>query len=71
MSCYFRHLKGIFDEAGIEVTPSNRKQVDQAIHRIFGVDYKDCPVTWKELKQQFEDEQKRRDFIKKLKASLS
>ena len=52
MSCYFRHIKGILDEAGIEVTPSNKKQIDQAIHQIVEVAYEDCPHTWKKLKQQ-------------------
>jgi len=67
MSCYFRHLKDIFDEAGIEVNASNKKQIDQAIHRIVGTNYKDCPGTWQKLKQQImTDEQKRRDFIVKL-----
>jgi hypothetical protein len=71
MSCYFRQLKDILAEAGVEVTPSNKRQVDQAIHRIVGVEYKDCPVAWKALKQQIMgDEQKRRDFVKKLKAAI-
>ena len=70
MSCYFRHLKGIFDEAGIVVTPSNKKQIDQAIHQIVGVDYKDCPNTWKKLKPQVADKQKQQEFIKKLQAHV-
>lgn len=71
MSCYFRHLKDIFDEAGIEVTSSNRKQIDQVIHRIVGTNYKDCPGTWQRLKQQIiTDEQKRQDFIVKLKNAI-
>ena len=71
MSCYFRHLEDILAEAGVEVTPGNKRQVDQAIHRIVGVEYKDCPVAWKALKQQImDDEQKRRDFVKKLKAAI-
>jgi len=40
------------EEAGIEVNPGNRKQIDQAIHQAVGVDYKDCPATWKRLKQE-------------------
>jgi len=52
MSCYFRHLKELFDEAGIEVTPANRKQVDQTIHRLVNVPYKECPQAWKKLKQE-------------------
>jgi len=71
MSCYFRHLKEIFDEAGIEVTSNNRKQVDQAIHEILAVTYKDCPQAWKKFKLQIiGDEQKRREFIQQLKAVM-
>jgi len=71
MSCYFRHIKNVLDEAGIVVTPSNKKQIDQAIHQMVGVTYKACPAAWKGLKQQIiGDEQKRRDFIKKLQDAL-
>ena len=67
MSCYFRHLKDILSDAGIEVTPSNKKQIDRIIHNILGVTYKDCPATWKRLKQEIVgNEQKQQDFIKKL-----
>jgi len=71
MSCYFRHLKEIFDEAGIVVTSSNRKQIDRAIHQIVDVSYKDCPQAWKALKQQvIGDEPKRQEFIRRLKAVI-
>ena len=67
MSCYLRHIKGILEEAGIKVNPGNRKQIDQAIHQAVGVDYKDCPATWKRLKQEIiTNEQKRQDLIIKL-----
>jgi len=69
--CYLRHLKDIIEGAGIEVTPTNRKQVDQVIHQILGVTYKNCPETWKKLKQQLTgDEQKRQEFISQLKMAL-
>jgi hypothetical protein len=71
VSCYFRHLKDILAEAGVEVTPGNRKEIDRAIHKIVGVEYKDCPVAWRTLKQQIMgEEQKRRDFVKKLKNAI-
>jgi len=71
MSCYFRHLKDIFSEAGIEVTASNKKQLDRLIHQTVGTEYKNCPVTWRTLKQQIlTDEQKGQDFIAKLKKAL-
>jgi hypothetical protein len=71
MSCYFRLLKDILAEAGVEVTPGNRKEIDRAIHKIVGVEYKDCPVAGRALKQQIMGgEQKRRDFVKKLRETM-
>ncbi|MBN1189235.1 MAG: hypothetical protein JXA46_05725 [Dehalococcoidales bacterium] len=68
MSCYFRHMNEIFAEAGIEITPANRKQIDQAIHRIVEVDYKDCPAAWKAVKQGTATPEQRQEFVRKLKA---
>ena len=73
MSCYFRHLKEIFQEAGIEVTPASRKQIDLTIHQLIGIDTNEhCPTVWKMLKQQevLIDPNKRQEFIIKLKASI-
>ena len=71
MSCYFRHVKNILDEAGIEVTPSNKKEIDRAFHQIVGVTYKNCPETWERLKQKLiGDEQKRRELIQKLRDGI-
>ena len=71
MSCYFRHLKNILDEAGIEVTPGNRKEIDKAFHQIISVTYKDCPATWKRLKSELTgDEQKRRELVRKLQNAI-
>ena len=63
MSCYFRHLQGIFTEAGIEVTPANKKEIDKAINQIVNVSYKNCPATWKEIKSGTADTPKRKEFI--------
>ncbi|MGD0979188.1 MAG: hypothetical protein ABR962_08625 [Candidatus Bathyarchaeia archaeon] len=52
MTCYFRHLQGIFEKAGIEVSEANKREIDRVIHEIVGVKYKDCPSTWKELKKR-------------------
>jgi molecular chaperone GrpE (heat shock protein) len=71
MSCYFRILKDILAEAGIEVTPANRKQVDQAIHKVVGVEFKNCPAAGRAVKQVMADEQKRRDFVEKLRRAIS
>jgi hypothetical protein len=63
-------LKDLLDDAGVKVTPDNKRQIDQAIHEIVGVEYKNCPVAWKTLKQQIDDAQKRSDFVEKLKNAL-
>ncbi len=64
MSCYFRHLKVLFAEAGIEVASDNRKEIDRAIHQLLGNNYKDCPATWQKLKQSIvSDKRKRREFV--------
>ena len=68
MSCYFRHLNEIFTEAGINITPGNKKQIDEAIHQLVGANYKDYPGTWRKIKQEIMgDEKKRQEFIVKLK----
>ena len=71
MSCYFRYIKDVFEEAGISVNPANKKQIDQAIHKIVGVSYKDCSATWKALKQNFLSDKKiRNELIEKLQAIM-
>jgi len=71
MSCYFRHMKDVLDEAGIEVTKDNKTDIDQAIHALVDVEYKNCPSTWKAVKEHIKkDEEARKSFIKTLKAKL-
>jgi molecular chaperone GrpE (heat shock protein) len=71
MSCYLRHLKGIFDELGIEVTKENRKQLDQAIHEVVQVKYKNCSQTWKAVKKRIlGDSKKRKEFLSALNKAL-
>ena len=71
MSCYLRHIKDILDEAGIVITPANKKQIDQAIHQIVGAKYKNCPETWKKLKHQLTGNDKaQQEFISQLKSAL-
>ena len=72
MSCYFRHIADIFEEVGVEVTPANKKRVDEAVHRIVGVDYKHCPDAWKAVKERIRgDEAARQEFIRRVKEELA
>jgi hypothetical protein len=65
VTCYFRHLQGIFEKAGIEVTEANKREVDKVIHTIVGVKYKDCPAVWKEVKKRIAEDKE--SFISEMK----
>jgi len=69
MTCYFRHLQGVFERAQIEVTRENKREIDQVIHGIVGVDYKDCPAAWREVKRRMAEDEA--GFIAELKRALS
>jgi hypothetical protein len=46
-------------KAGIELTTENKRDVDRVIHKIVGVEYKNCSATWMEVKKRIaEDEEK-------------
>lgn len=71
MSCYFRHMKDVLEEAGVEVTEENKKELDRIIHGLVDVAYKNCPPTWKAVKERIKgDDEVRGDFIKRLKQKL-
>jgi len=57
MTCYFRHLRKVFEKAGIEVTDQNRREIDRIIHGIVGVEYKSCPDAWREVKKRIADDE--------------
>ena len=57
MTCYFRHLNEVFKKAGIEVSSQNRQEVDRIIHDIVGVDYKNCPAAWRQVKNRVAEDE--------------
>jgi len=65
MTCYFRHLAQVFEKAGIEVTSQNRQEIDKIIHDIVGIDYKNCPAAWRQVKTRLLDDES--DFVSTLK----
>jgi len=67
MTCYFRHLQDIFREAGVKVTNENKKQIDQALHKIVNAKYKNCPLAWRRVKERIQNEEKKKTFIDELK----
>jgi hypothetical protein len=38
MICYFRHMKLIFEQIGIEITPENKREIDKKIHALLGTE---------------------------------
>ena len=71
MSSYFRQMKEVRAEVGVEVTLANKKQVDEAFHQMAGVAYNECPATWKRPKQEFmSDEGRRRELVQKPKQAM-
>lgn len=65
MSCYLRHLNDVLIEAGIDPDRMDRKQLDRAIHRMMGVEYKHCPDAWKCVKAEIDAD--REGFVRRLK----
>jgi len=57
MTCYFRHLNEVFKKACIEITSQNRQEVDRIIHDIVGVDYKNCPSAWRQVKNRVAEDE--------------
>jgi ATP-dependent Zn protease len=69
MTCYFRHLNDVFDKAGVTVTKENKHDIDRVIHSIVGVEYKNCPATWKEVKKRIAEDEE--SFVNMLKRELA
>ena len=61
-------MKGIFAEIGIDVTPDNKRDVDKALHKLLGVEYKNCSTTWKEVKKRMAEDES--GFMKSLDGAL-
>jgi hypothetical protein len=69
MTCYFRHLQGVFRKAGVTVTNENKREVDKVIHKLVGVEYKNCPSAWREVKKRIADNED--GFASQLKQALA
>lgn len=62
-------MEDIFRDAAIEVTKENRKDINEAIHKIVDIDYKNCPDAWRKIKEiiKSDDENKKAEFIHRIK----
>ena len=64
-------MPDILKEAGIGVTPENKREVDRLIHALVGVDYKNCSGAWKAVKGSRADKALRAALVKELKKGFS
>jgi len=62
-------MNSIFEQLGIEVTPENKREVDQKIHNLVGVEYKNCSATWKVIKDRMASDEK--EFLADLRKALA
>ncbi|MGY5861740.1 MAG: hypothetical protein RTU09_05155 [Candidatus Thorarchaeota archaeon] len=69
MTCYFRHIKHLFTEIGVEVTTENKRELDRRIHELVGVEYKNCSAAWKEIKMKLAEDEV--GFIVNLRETLT
>ena len=71
MSCYFRHMKDILEEVNVEIIPQNKKEIDEILHGIAGVEYKNCSPAWKSIKEMVKGNKASRDeFVARLREDL-
>lgn len=69
MTCYFRHIQRIFNNAGIEVNSENKREIDRVIHKLVGVEYKSCPSAWREVKKRMAEDEEA--FVSELREALT
>jgi hypothetical protein len=62
-------MNDVFGKAGVTVTKENKKDVDRVIHSIVGIEYKNCPATWKEVKKRIAEDEE--SFVNTLKSKLT
>jgi hypothetical protein len=61
-------MTGILTEIGVDVTPENKKEIDKALHKLLGVEYKNCSASWKEIKKRIAEDEP--GFLKDLDGAL-
>ncbi|MCL5877773.1 MAG: hypothetical protein M1540_08190 [Candidatus Bathyarchaeota archaeon] len=65
MTCYFRHLGTVFEEAGIVITKDNRKELANIFRQITCEG--DCPAIWRQIKKRLAEDEA--GFVAELKTA--
>jgi hypothetical protein len=69
MTCYFRHIQNIFKKIGLDINKTNKREIDRVIHKMVGVNYKNCSATWGEVKKRIVEDEN--EFVYKLNKALA
>lgn len=70
MGCW-KWFSDVLKEAGVEATDKNKTKIDDVIHKYINeqINYGRCSPNWSKAKKQVqENEQMKRELVKKLKA---
>ena len=56
MTCYFKNSRmvALFKDIGVVVTKDNKKAVDEILHEMLSVDYRNCAATRKMVIKKLE-----------------
>ena len=67
MSCYFRHLTDLFEEAGVTLTAESRPAMRARLAQLVGDTDGDCSTTWKLIKEWKADPRRRKRLLRAIK----
>ena len=60
-------MTSVLEEAGVDITKENKKDIDKTLHKLAGIEYKNCSSTWKALKKMLQNEEERKLIVQGLK----
>ena len=71
MTCYFKNSRmvDLFNALEVKVTKENRDAINEVIHEMLSVDYKNCAATWKLVRKRLKEDGE--GFKLRLQAALS
>jgi len=66
MSCYVKHLQGLFAELGLDIDDKDsRKKVDLAVRKAVGMPDAHCPEVWAKVKEMGKDSPELSELVKR------
>ncbi len=62
-------MQNLFDELDVKVTKENKDAIDEIIHEMLSVDYRNCAATWKLVRKRLAEDGE--GFKQRLKLALA